>query len=67
MNNGKGMKEYRVVVMLKGNPVAVKDVKSKTKGRAITNVLTNVYRGEVDSVKVYDLPIMDEEYMRIDE
>lgn len=55
------MKTFRVLVLLKGNPVYSADVKGKDKGRAVTNVLTNLYRGDMDSVKVYDLSELVEE------
>jgi hypothetical protein len=49
------MRDFRVTVYLNSETVHTSEVRGKDRGRAITNVLTNVYRGDVDSVTVEDI------------
>lgn len=55
VNDGKNMGFYKVEVYLNNEVVYTKEVKGKDRGRAITNVLTNLYRGDVDYVKAEKL------------
>lgn len=59
MNDGKLMNDYKIEVYLKNQIVFSKEVRGKDRGRAITNVLTNLYRGDVDYVKAIELPIIN--------
>lgn len=59
MNDGKSMNTYRVEVYLKKQLVFSREVRGKDRGRAITNVLTNLYRGDVDQVKAKQLSVMN--------
>lgn len=47
--------DYRVIVKLKGEIVASKVVRSKAPRTAITNVLTNIYTGDMDNVEIEQL------------
>lgn len=49
---GGPMKDMLVKVYLNGEVVHESNVRGKDRGRAVTNVLTNLYRGDVDTVKV---------------
>ena len=49
------MNEHKVKVYFKGEVLLEKIVKSKSSRTAVTNVLTNIYKGEVDNVEVEQL------------
>lgn len=55
MNDGTNMKKIQVIIKLEGEIVFSKIVKGKDKGRAISNVLTNLYREDLDSVEAMEI------------
>lgn len=59
---------WEVIVHLKGKPVFTKVVRSKRAGSAMTNVVTNIYKGDCDQitarqVEVENIPIKEETKM----
>jgi hypothetical protein len=50
---------YQVKVFLDNELMLEKTVKSKTPRNAITNVLTNIYKGDVDKVEIEKIKTLD--------
>ena len=57
---------YAMVTVKADNKVVFEDiVRARDKGRAITNVLTNKYRGNVDEVFVEDIAVLSAETIQL--
>jgi hypothetical protein len=56
MNKANGLvNEHKVKVFYKGGVVLEKVVRSKASRTAVTNVLTNIFKGELDRIEVEQL------------